>query len=88
MPSTSKDHVGALLDEEESEVQITPKRKALKKTRLQPNLKTATTNELASLYEEQMTEEHEMKLRILQKKEILLDLQITLAREELDQMRE
>ena len=48
---------------------ITPKRKALKKTRLslQPNLKTATTNELASLYVEQMTEEHEMKLRILQK---------------------
>ena len=29
-----------------------------------------------------------MKLRILQKKEILLDLQIALAREELDQMRE
>ena len=35
-----------------------------------------------------MTEEHEMKLSILQKKEILLDLQIALAREELDQMRE
>ena len=32
-----------------------------------------------------MTEEHEMKLRILQKKEILVDLQIALAREELDQ---
>ena len=90
MPSTSKDHVGVLSEEKESEVQmITPKRKA-KETRLslQPNLKTATTNELASLYEQQMTEEHEMKLRILQKKEILVDLQIALAREELDQMRE
>ena len=87
MPSTSKDHVGVLSEEEESEVQmITPKRKA-KETRLslQLNLKTATTNELASLYEQQMTEEHEMKLRILQKKEILVDLQIALAREELDQ---
>ena len=90
MPSTSKDHVGVLSEREVSEVQmITPKRKA-KETRLslQPNLTTTTTNELASLYEQQMTEEQEMKLRILQKKEILVDLQIALAREELDQMRE
>ena len=63
--------------EEEKEVYSSVhERKLLKKSRFaEENVeKATTTNELTSLYEEHTKEEHELKMRIMQKKEIFLDL--------------
>jgi len=53
-----------------------------------PHVRAGDTTIISNLYEQQLKEEHEIKMRVLRKKEQLLDLQITIAKDELAQITE
>ena len=59
-----------------------------KEEKKSPQVRAGDTTIISNLYEQQLKEEHEIKMRVLRKKEQLLDLQITIAKDELAQITE